>query len=170
MTVTTSISLTGEQEAFARCLVEAGRYPSLSAVLRRGLEMLRRDSELRDAEIHALRLLIDQRRTGLFADLDEGEAETRAMLERKRKARAALWRPPCRRSHGRSESHRGSSRPELSGVRRRTRTRSRRGLRSVTDRRFIVYFEIDELPEEVTNLAVFFGGVDHRRQILDRSA
>ncbi|HSK38767.1 MAG TPA: type II toxin-antitoxin system ParD family antitoxin [Arenibaculum sp.] len=90
MTVKTSISLTDDQETYARGLVEAGQYPSLSAVLQRGLEMLRRDNEIRDAEVAALRSLIDQRRVGAFVDLDKGEAETLAMLERKRKARAAL--------------------------------------------------------------------------------
>jgi len=62
----------------------------LSAVLQRGLEMLRRDNEVHDAEVAALRALIDQSRAGPFVDLDEGETETRSMLERKRKARAAL--------------------------------------------------------------------------------
>ena len=90
MTAKTSISLTDDQEAYARALVESGQYPSLSAVLQRGLEMLRRDSEMHDAELQALRSLIDQRRSGPFVDLDEGEAETRAMLARKRKARATL--------------------------------------------------------------------------------
>ena len=90
VTAKTSISLTDDQEAYARSLVESGRYSSLSAVLQRGLEMLRRDNEMRDAELQALRLLIDQRRTGAFVDLDEGEADTRAMLARKRKARATL--------------------------------------------------------------------------------
>lgn len=90
MTVKTSISLTDDQEAYARSLVEAGRYPSLSAVLQRGLEMLRRDNQIRDAEVEALRSLIDRRRAGKFVELDEGEAEALAMLERKKKARAAL--------------------------------------------------------------------------------
>jgi antitoxin ParD1/3/4 len=90
MTAKTSISLTDDQEAYARALVESGRYPSLSAVLQRGLEMLRRDAEIHDAELQALRSLIDQRRSGAFVDLDKGEAETRAMLARKRKARATL--------------------------------------------------------------------------------
>ena len=90
MTAKTSISLTDDQEAYARALVESGQYPSLSAVLQRGLEMLRRDNEMRDAELQALRSLIDQRRAGAFVDLDEGEAEARAMRERKRKARATL--------------------------------------------------------------------------------
>jgi antitoxin ParD1/3/4 len=90
MTAKTSISLTDEQEAYARSLVESGQYPSLSAVLQRGLEMLRRDSEMRDAELQALRSLIDQRRAGAFVDIDAGEAETRAMITRKRNKDAAL--------------------------------------------------------------------------------
>ncbi len=49
MTAKTSISLTDDQEAYARSLVESGQYPSLSAVLQRGLEMLRRDSEMRNS-------------------------------------------------------------------------------------------------------------------------
>ena len=90
MTAKTSISLTDDQEAYARGLVESGQYSSLSAVLQRGLEMLRHDNEMRDVELQALRSLIDQRHTGVFVDLDEGEADTRAMLARKRKARAPL--------------------------------------------------------------------------------
>ncbi len=90
MTVKTSISLTDDQEAYARSLVDNGQFPSLSAVLQRGLDMLRRESEMREAELEALRTLIDQRRAGAFVDLDAGEAETRAMLTRKRHARAAL--------------------------------------------------------------------------------
>lgn len=90
MTVKTSISLTDDQEAYARRLVESGQYPSLSAVLQRGLDMLRHDTEAREAELAALRSLIDQRRGESFVDLDEGEVETRAMLLRKRQARAGL--------------------------------------------------------------------------------
>jgi antitoxin ParD1/3/4 len=52
--------------------------------------MLRRDSEMHNAELHALRTLIDQRRTGAFVDLDAGEAETRAMITRKRQKSAPL--------------------------------------------------------------------------------
>lgn len=90
MTAKTSISLTDAQENYARGLVESGQYPSLSAVLQRGLELLRRDNETHGAEIEAMRSLIDQRRAGEFVDLDKGDAETRRMLEKKRKARAAL--------------------------------------------------------------------------------
>lgn len=90
MTVKTSISLTDDQEAYARTLVDSGQYPSLSAVLQRGLDMLRRDNEMHDAELQALRSLIDQRRAGPFVDLDESEAAIRALLQRKSKARAPL--------------------------------------------------------------------------------
>jgi len=90
MTAKTSISLTDDQEAYARSLVESGQYPSLSAVLQRGLEMLRRDSEMRDAELHALRALIEKRRASAFVDIDVGEAQTRAMITNKRNKRAAI--------------------------------------------------------------------------------
>ncbi len=52
--------------------------------------MLRRDSEMRDAELQAMRSLIDQRRAGTFVDIDVGEAQTRAKLTHKRNKRAAL--------------------------------------------------------------------------------
>ena len=90
MTVKTSISLTDEQESYARSLVNAGRYSSLSAVLQQGLEMLRRDNETRDAEIAGLRALIDQRRSAGFVSLEDSEREIDAMIERKRRDRAAL--------------------------------------------------------------------------------
>lgn len=44
----------------------------------------------------------------------------------------------------------------------------RSGIRTVTDKNFIFYFEIDEPSSEVRILAAFFGGADHRRQIVDR--
>ena len=87
MTVKTSISLTDDQEAYARSLVENGQYSSLSAVLQRGLDMLRRENELHDAEVHALRGLIDSRREGSFTDMETLRADTLAMLERKRRER-----------------------------------------------------------------------------------
>ncbi len=44
----------------------------------------------------------------------------------------------------------------------------RPGIRTVTHKNFVFYFEIDEASSEVRILATFFGGVDHRRQIMDR--
>jgi antitoxin ParD1/3/4 len=86
MTVKASISLTEAQDAFARALVAEGHYPSLSAVLQHGLEMLRTDTEAKRAEIDALRLLIEQRRAGPFIDEEESQAHLRALLARKKAA------------------------------------------------------------------------------------
>jgi antitoxin ParD1/3/4 len=82
MTVKTSISLTDEQEAYARSLVERGRYSSLSAVLQRGLDMLRRDDEAHALKIQALQELIDQRRAGPFVPLEDKVDDFLAAVDR----------------------------------------------------------------------------------------
>lgn len=86
MTVKTSISLTDSQEAFARELVERGRYPSLSAVLQQGLELLRSETELEAAELAALRSLLDRRREGDFVSVEKGRARVQRMIAAKKKA------------------------------------------------------------------------------------
>jgi toxin ParE1/3/4 len=53
--------------------------------------------------------------------------------------------------------HRGTEHPGI-----------RPGIRSVTNNRFVFYFEIDEPSSEVRIFATFFGGADHRRQKVDR--
>lgn len=83
MSVKASISLTEAQEAYARELVAQGRYPSLSAVLQQGLELLREQSQ----STNALRELLASRREGNFVSLDEGERRTQAMIARKREER-----------------------------------------------------------------------------------
>ncbi|MES1203139.1 MAG: type II toxin-antitoxin system ParD family antitoxin [Pseudomonadota bacterium] len=89
MTAKASISLTDAQEAYARDLVAGGRYPSLSAVLQHGLELLRAETEAAEAELAALRALLDERRRGAFIDSEEGRARTAAMIAA-RKAGDAL--------------------------------------------------------------------------------
>jgi antitoxin ParD1/3/4 len=84
MTVKTSISLTDSQEAFARDLVERGRYPSLSAVLQHGLELLRSERELEEAELAALRALLAQRRSGNFIPVSDGRERTKRMTRAKK--------------------------------------------------------------------------------------
>lgn len=84
MTAKASISLTDSQEAFARALVAQGRYPSLSAVLQHGLEMLRTETEAKDAEIAALKALLEERAKGPFISMEESDAEIDALIERKR--------------------------------------------------------------------------------------
>lgn len=44
----------------------------------------------------------------------------------------------------------------------------RPGIRTVTNRNFIFYFEVDDPSSEVRIIAIFFGGVDHGQQITDR--
>ena len=80
MSVKASVSLTDAQEAYARDLVAQGRYPSLSAVLQQGLELLREQSQTTDA----LREVLERRRAGPFVSLDEGRQATRDMIARKR--------------------------------------------------------------------------------------
>jgi antitoxin ParD1/3/4 len=86
MTAKASISLTDAQEAYARELVARGRYPSLSAVLQHGLEMLRAETEARDAELAALKALLEERARGPFISMEEGRKQTQRMLARKRAA------------------------------------------------------------------------------------
>ena len=58
MSVKASVSLTEQQDAFARDLVRQGRYASLSAVVQRGLELLREETEAKEPELAALRALL----------------------------------------------------------------------------------------------------------------
>jgi toxin ParE1/3/4 len=53
--------------------------------------------------------------------------------------------------------HRGTEHPQI-----------RAGIRTVTNRGFVFYFEIDEPTTEVRILAAFFGGTDHRSRIPER--
>ena len=80
MTIKTSISLTDQQAAFARKLVEEGRYASLSAVLQQGLEMMRRDEEAFEAEKEAFRQMILRRAKGPFVSAEEMNRRVEAML------------------------------------------------------------------------------------------
>ena len=88
MTVKTSISLTDSQEMFARELVERGRYPSLSAVIQHGLELLRAEREAQEAETAALRALLEERRRGEFVSHEQGRKSTERMIAAAKKAAA----------------------------------------------------------------------------------
>ena len=86
MTVKSSISLTDEQHAFARALVEAGRYTSLSAVLQQGVDLLRRRMDAEEVETAALRALLSRRSEGEFVGAEEMDARLAAMIADKRRA------------------------------------------------------------------------------------
>ncbi|MDS7596524.1 type II toxin-antitoxin system ParD family antitoxin [Agrobacterium tumefaciens] len=84
MSVKASVSISDQQESFARKLVEEGRYASLSAVVQRGLELVREETEMKEAELAALRLLLIERSEGDFVSIDEGRSRIDAMLTRKK--------------------------------------------------------------------------------------
>jgi antitoxin ParD1/3/4 len=86
MSIKASVSVTEAQAAFARGLVEQGRYPSLSAVVQQGLELLRAETEVREAELAGLRALFAARMGGDFVTLGEGRAATEAMIAARRRA------------------------------------------------------------------------------------
>lgn len=86
MTAKQSISLTDEQHAFARSLVESGRYATLSAVLQQGLDLLRQRTETEEADTEALRELLSRRSKGPFISEAEMEKRINAMIARERAA------------------------------------------------------------------------------------
>ncbi|MCO5733632.1 type II toxin-antitoxin system ParD family antitoxin [Rhizobium sp. SSA_523] len=86
MTVKTSVSISDQQDAFARRLVEEGRYSSVSAVVQQGLELLREQTEMKEAELAALRALLDERAKGPFLTMEESKQQIREMLARKKAA------------------------------------------------------------------------------------
>ena len=90
MSVEASISLTKDQEAFARERVRSGRFSSLSAVLQHGLKMVRRETEAHEAEVEARRAVLGERHEVVFVDVEEGRDRTRRMLEAKRAAHGNL--------------------------------------------------------------------------------
>ncbi|MFV1852060.1 MAG: ribbon-helix-helix domain-containing protein [Thalassospira sp.] len=84
MTVKSSISLTDSQSAFVRNLVEQGKYPSVSAVLQQGLELLRHKSESEALETEALRQIITTRREGQFVSNTTMKDRISAIAQKKR--------------------------------------------------------------------------------------
>ena len=85
MSVKSSISLTEQQDSFARSLVESGRYSSMSSVLQQGLELLRQKTETEAVETAALRELVQRRLSGPMISATEMESRVAAMIERKRR-------------------------------------------------------------------------------------
>ncbi|MFT4181602.1 MAG: type II toxin-antitoxin system ParD family antitoxin [Rhizobium sp.] len=84
MSVKASVSISDQQDAFARKLVEDGRFSSLSAVVQHGLELVREEAELREAELAALKALIADRQAGDFLALEESRLRTRDLISAKK--------------------------------------------------------------------------------------
>lgn len=86
MSVKASVSLTEQQDNFARSLVNEGQYSSLSAVVQRGLELLRTQTERDEAELAALRSFFEERERGPFVPDADARVQTEEMIAEKRRA------------------------------------------------------------------------------------
>ena len=86
MTVKSSISLTDEQHAFAKSLVDDGRYASVSAVIQQGIHLLRQRLDVEDLERRALCEVLSRRRAGEFVGAEEMDDRLTRMIGRKRRA------------------------------------------------------------------------------------
>ena len=71
MVVKSSVSLREDQHAFAKALVDAGRFPSVSAVLQQGLDLLQQQDADAQADRAALQALLQQRANGSFVSADQ---------------------------------------------------------------------------------------------------
>ncbi|PHS38421.1 MAG: type II toxin-antitoxin system ParD family antitoxin [Robiginitomaculum sp.] len=85
MTVKTSISLTDQQDDFARSLVREGRFSSLSSVVQQGLDLLRDKTEAKNLETEALRFLLRERQSGDFVSSSDMAQRIKKMAAQKAK-------------------------------------------------------------------------------------
>lgn len=86
MSVKASVSITDQQDDFARQLVADGHYASLSAVVQRGLELVRSEAEREQTELDSLRAFFEDRASGPFETAEEGRRRTEEMIAGKRRA------------------------------------------------------------------------------------
>lgn len=85
MSVKSSISLSDQQDAFARGLVEQGRFSSVSAVIQNGLDLLRQRTEADEVETAALKALLQARSQGEFLRATDMGEHVAAMMDKKRR-------------------------------------------------------------------------------------
>ncbi|WP_299693757.1 type II toxin-antitoxin system ParD family antitoxin [uncultured Tateyamaria sp.] len=86
MSVKASVSITDQQDEFARQLVADGQYSSVSAVVQRGLELVRTEKEREAAELAALQAFFAERAAGSFVSAEEGRRRTDDMIAAKIRA------------------------------------------------------------------------------------
>lgn len=84
MSVKSSISLSDQQNAFARNLVDQGRFSSVSAVIQNGLDLLRKKTEAEESETAALKALLMARKEGSFVSGSDLQDRMSVMVEEKR--------------------------------------------------------------------------------------
>ena len=85
LTIKSSISLTDEQHAFAKALVDTGRYASVSAVIQQGINLLRQRLDVEDLERRALYEVLSRRRTSEFVGAEEMDDRLSRMIAEKRR-------------------------------------------------------------------------------------
>lgn len=85
MSVKASVSISEQQDAYARDLVEQGRFSSMSAVVQQGLDLLRKQDEADLLETAALKVLLEERMSGTFVPINEFVNQTEEMLAQKRR-------------------------------------------------------------------------------------
>jgi antitoxin ParD1/3/4 len=88
VTIKSSISLTDDQHSFAKTLVDSGRFPSVSAVLQQGIELLREKMEDEALERAALAEILGNRRSGPFLSATRMDSRLSRMIDKKRRAYA----------------------------------------------------------------------------------
>lgn len=71
MTVKPTISLTDEAHAFARSLVERGKFASLSAVVQHGIRLVEREEQEHQVRLEAIRADLDRRAALPSITMDE---------------------------------------------------------------------------------------------------
>ncbi len=86
MTVKSSVSLTDDQFAFAKAMVKTGQYSSVSAVLQKGVEVLRQREEDAELERDALRRLLGQRAAGHTVSAESFDDKLSDVIANKRRA------------------------------------------------------------------------------------
>lgn len=85
MSVKASVSISEQQDAYVRDLVEQGRFSSVSAVVQQGLDLLRKKDEADLLEAAALKALLDERRNGPKVASHAFKRQTDEMLAQKRR-------------------------------------------------------------------------------------
>ena len=81
-----SVSLSDEQHAFARTLVDAGRYSSVSAVLQQGLHLLRERLGDEELERTALREVLARRRKREFVTAEQMDRRVTDVVAARRRS------------------------------------------------------------------------------------
>ncbi|MDX8355779.1 type II toxin-antitoxin system ParD family antitoxin [Cognatiyoonia sp. IB215182] len=84
MSVKASVSISEQQDAYVRDLVNQGRFSSMSAVVQQGLDLLRKQEEMELLETAALKVLLEERKDGQFLSSTNFARQTDDMIKRKR--------------------------------------------------------------------------------------